>query len=66
MVEHQLAKQPHSDFVAAPSEFGSSAVMIASSPGMLLAAAAVIALSQMSQDCIFAFIVQVGATGAAE
>ena len=38
----------------------------ATSPGMLLAATALIPLPPPSQDCISALIVQVGATGAAE
>ena len=38
----------------------------ATSPGMLLAATTLTTLPRRSQDCISAFIVQVGATGAAE
>ena len=42
------------------------AFLNATSPGMLLAATTLTPLPRLSQDCISAPIVQVGATGAAE
>ena len=42
------------------------AFLNATRPGMLLAATALTPLPRLSQDCISALIVQVGATGAAE
>ena len=73
MAEHQLARRPHPDFVAEPSEMGFFAgirrylrLVNATSPRMLLAATALTPLPLPSQNCISALIVQVGATGAAE
>ena len=48
-------------------ESGGTCVCVnATSPGMLLAATALTPLPRLLQDCISAYIVQVGATGAAE
>jgi hypothetical protein len=72
MAEHQLARQPIwislqslQKWGSSP-EFGSSAFMNVSSPGILLTAHAVTDFCQVSQNRNSALIVQVGATGAAE